>query len=35
MSLLCAIEPQKPNSSPPTKTGVITAISGACGLPPW
>ena len=34
MSLLCAIEPQKPNSSPSTKTGVSTHMSGACGLPP-
>jgi cytochrome P450 len=34
MSLLCAIEPQKPNSAPAKNIGVITQISGACGLPP-
>ena len=34
MSLLCAIEPQKPNSSPSTNTGASTQMSGACGLPP-
>jgi hypothetical protein len=32
---LCAIEPQKPNNVPLMKIGVMTAMSGACGLPPW